>query len=233
MAKIIMIGNQKGGIGKTAVTVMTATALSQEPFNLKTCIIDLDRQKSITKTRSFDLQAYETENVSFDVLPYNINDLKANIGQLDKAYQLIFIDVAGHLDNSQPIEIQEITKALMYVDVLFVPFVSGGYNLDSTLEYYEFIKQVQTLRAVQPRELKVFGFVNMHRQRTRANQVLNEEIDGLTAKENLVMMQTYLNDYALFRESDTITSLYDQTTTDSAKANFATFTNEFLNIIQK
>ena len=232
MSKIIMIGSSKGGVGKTSVTVMSATALSQEPFNLKVCVIDLDRQKSIYKTRLFDVQAYERDTVPFDILPYDIKELQSNIQRLDSEYQIIFIDVAGHLDHVQPIESQEITKALVYVDCLFIPFVSGGYNLDSTLEYYEFIKQVQTIRAVQPRNLKAFGFINMHRQRTKANSLLNDEIQALTAKENLKMMSNALNDYAMFRDSDTITSLYDATNTEVAKANFSTWLNEFLGIVQ-
>jgi chromosome partitioning protein len=232
MAKIIMIGNQKGGIGKTAVTVLLSTVLSKEPYNFKTCVIDLDKQKSITKTRKFDILAYETDTAPFDVLPYSINDLKANIAQLDKEYSLIFIDVAGHLDNSQPIEVQEVTKALAYVDCLFVPFVSGGYNLDSTLEYYEFIKQVQSLRALQPRQLKVFGFINMYRQRTKANQILNDEIHELSKAENLQMMKNALNDYAAYRDSDTMTSIFESANSEGVKQNFTGFLNEFLNTIK-
>lgn len=232
MAKIIMIGNQKGGIGKTAVSVMVATALSQTPFDLKVCVIDLDNQKSVVRLRKIDLQAYETDKTPYNVLSYSIGDLQANIAALDKDNDLIFLDVAGKMDNTQPIEIQEITKALMYVDYLFIPFVAGNYNLESTLDYFQFIKQVQTIRAVQPRNLKVFGFVNMYRFRTKANTFLNEDIENLQAVENIEMMKNSLNDYALFRESDTITSLYDATTTDNAKQNFTSWLNEFITIIQ-
>ena len=35
MAKFIVFGNQKGGIGKTTLTILTATGLSQAPFNKK------------------------------------------------------------------------------------------------------------------------------------------------------------------------------------------------------
>jgi cellulose biosynthesis protein BcsQ len=233
MAKILMFGTQKGGAGKTCVSVMTATALSQAPFNLKTVVIDLDNQKSVVRTRKFDLRAYQVETVPFDVLNYSIADLQANIGQLDKDYQLIIIDVAGKLDNTQPIEIQEITKALIYVDYLFIPFVAGSYNLESTVEYFQFVKQVQTMRAVQPRPLNVFGFVNMHRARSRANAFLNEDLETLKQSERLLMLDAVLNDYALFRESDTITSIYDSKSNDSAKANFSTFLNELLNTISK
>jgi cellulose biosynthesis protein BcsQ len=233
MAKILMFGTQKGGAGKTCVSVMTATALSQPPFNLKTVVIDLDHQKSVVRTRKFDLRAYQVETVPFEVLSYSISDLQANIGQLDKDYQLILIDVAGKLDNTQPVEIQEITKALIYVDYLFIPFVAGSYNLESTVEYFQFIKQVQTMRAVQPRPLNVFGFVNMHRARSRANAFLNEDLETLKESERLVMFDTALNDYALFRESDTIISLFDAKSNDGARANFSTFLNELLSIISK
>ena len=184
MAKIIMFGNQKGGVGKSLLTTITATALSQAPFNLKTLVIDLDNQKSVLRARSFDLRAYQTDVVPFEVLSYSIDDLQSQIGQLDKAYQLILIDVAGKLDNTQPIETQEVTKALMYVDRLFISFVAGNYNLESTLDYFQFIKQVQKIRALQQRNLKVFGFVNMHRARSRANSFLTEDLEILKQSES-------------------------------------------------
>ena len=228
MAKIIMFGNQKGGVGKSLLTTTTATALSQAPFDLKTLVIDLDNQKSVFRARSFDLRAYQTETVPFEVANYSINDLQSNIGQLDKDYQLILIDVAGKLDNTQPIETQEVTKALMYVDRLFISFVAGNYNLESTLDYFQFIKQVQKIRALQQRNLQVLGFVNMHRVRSRANSFLNEDLEILKQSERLTMLQTALNDYALFREADTITSLYDPLSNESAKQNFTQFLNEIV-----
>jgi cellulose biosynthesis protein BcsQ len=231
MAKIIMFGNQKGGVGKSLLTTLTATALSQAPFNFKTLVIDLDNQKSIVRARSFDLRAYQTENAPFEVLNYTIAELQENIQQLDKDFQIILIDVAGKLDNTQPIETQEITKSLMYIDRLFIAFVAGNYNLESTLDYFQFIKQVQKIRTLQQRNLEVFGFVNMHRVRSRANSFLSEDLEILKQSEPLKMLETALNDYALFREADTITSLYDPLSNDGAKQNFNHFINEFIKII--
>jgi cellulose biosynthesis protein BcsQ len=230
MAKIIMFGNQKGGVGKTQVSIMTATALSQKPFNLKTCVVDIDNQKSVIRARNFDLRAYQSESTPFEVFNFTIADLQRNIATLDKEFQLIIIDAAGKLDTTQPIEIQEISKALMYVDNLFIPFVAGNYNLESTLDYFRFIKTVQMQRAVQPRPLNAFGFVNMHRSRSRANAFLNEDLATLQTTESLALMKTALNDYALFREADTMTSLYDPLSNDSAKLNFSTWLNELIGL---
>jgi cellulose biosynthesis protein BcsQ len=232
MAKIISIGNQKGGVGKTQISIMLATALSQAPFNLKTCIIDLDNQKSVIEIRSLDLRAYQTESVPFEVFNYKVVDLQNNIGNLDKTFDVIFLDVAGKLDIDLPIESQEITKILMYVDCLFIPFVAGNHNLNATIQYFQFVKQVQKIRQLQARNLSVKGFVNMHRQRSRVNQFLIEDIETLKKSQSLQMMKTALNDYALFREADTITSIYDPLSNDSAKTNFSTFLNDFISIIQ-
>ena len=226
-----MFGNQKGGVGKTQVSIMTATALSQAPFNLKTCVVDIDNQKSVIRARSFDLRAYQTESSPFEVRAYTLPELQKNIASLDKDFQLIIIDAAGKLDTTQAVEIQEISKALMYVDSLFIPFVAGNYNLESTLDYFRFIKTVQLQRALQPRPLNVFGFVNMHRARSRANTFLGEDLDTLRASENLLTMTSSLNDYAAFREADSITSLFDPVSNDSAKQNFSVWLNELLTLI--
>jgi cellulose biosynthesis protein BcsQ len=231
MSKIIMFGGQKGGVGKTAVTVMAATALSQEPCNLRTVVIDLDNQKSVIRARKLDLKAYQTDVAPFDVFSYSIAELQENIKRLDKDYQLIFIDVAGKMDNTQPIETQEITKALMYVDCLFIPFVAGNYNLESTVDYFNFIRQVQNIRALQSRNLQAFGFANLHKARSKANALLSEDLEILKESENLKMLVNGLNDYSLFRDADTITSLYDPLSTNIAKHNFSSFINELIKII--
>lgn len=232
MSKIIVIGNQKGGVGKSQVSLMLATALSQEPFKLKVCVIDLDNQKSILRTRNFDVQAYEVDSVPFDIKDYEIQDLQINISTLDKTFDLIFIDTAGKLDNKQPLESQEVTKALMYADIVFMPFVAGNHNLESTLDYFRFIKTVQNIRSLQSRNLSVYGFVNMYRARSRANAFLISDIENLKAAESLKMMQTALNDYSIFKDADTITSIYDAQSGDPAKANFAAFLNEFVTILK-
>jgi cellulose biosynthesis protein BcsQ len=234
MAKVISISNQKGGVGKSQITLMTAAALSSPPFDLKVCVVDLDNQQSIVRTRTYDLQAYGIDSVAapFDVLNYDIADLQNDITRLDQNFDVVLIDTAGKLDNKLPIESQEITKVLVYADFVFLPFVAGNHNLEATLDYFKFIKAVQLQRAIQPRPLQVLGFVNMHRARSRANVFLNEDLDSLQAKEGLRMMKMALNDYALFREADTITSIYDPLSNESAKLNFLAWINEFIMLIQ-
>jgi cellulose biosynthesis protein BcsQ len=233
MAKILMFGNQKGGVGKTLTGVMTATALGQAPFNLKVAVLDIDDQKSVTYARQIDIQSYpEGTPTPFDVLNYSIADLQKDIARLDAAYDILIIDVAGKLDVNADVTQQEVTKALMYVDVLFVPFVAGSYVFTATYNYLNFVREVQAARALQSRQLQVLGFVNMYRSRSRVNQMLLEHIETLAADGSLRMMQTYLNDYTLFKEADTISSLYLPTNSEAAHQNFCEWLYELVAVIQ-
>jgi cellulose biosynthesis protein BcsQ len=234
MAKILMFGNQKGGVGKSQVSIMTAAALSSAPFNLKVAIVDVDGQKSVVRIREVDQQSYPADTpLPFSVLNLKVSELQKQIGKLDKEFEVLIIDAAGKLDVDAPIETQEITKSLMYVDFLFMPFVAGNHNLTATFDYFRFVRQVQQTRQIQPRPLTVFGFVNMFRTRSRVNQFLVQDIEDLKASEGLAMLETALNDYALFKEADTITSIYNNDSNDPAKANFSAFVNELLHVIQK
>ena len=101
--------------------------------------------------RELDLKAYKTESVPFEVFNYNVAELESNIGVLDKKFEVIVLDAAGKLDNNLPIETQEITNILMYVDCLFIPFVAGNHNINATIQYLKHFKQVQKKRQLQPR----------------------------------------------------------------------------------
>ena len=114
-----------------------------------------------------------------------------------------------------------------------MPFVAGNHNLTATFDYFQFVRRVQEIRQLQARNLNVYGFVNMYRSRSRVNAFLLSDIEYLKQAEKLDMMQTYLNDYTLFKEADTITSIYDNGSNDAAKANFSAFINELVTIIQK
>jgi cellulose biosynthesis protein BcsQ len=233
MAKILMFGNQKGGVGKSQCSIMTASALSQAPFNLKTAIIDIDDQKSIVYARDIDKRSYDDTLVEpFHVQDFAIKDLQKNIAQLDKDYQVLIIDAAGRLDTRADVTQQEITKSLMYVDYLFIPFVAGNHVLNATFNYLQFVQQVQTARALSQRQMKLCGFVNMYRSRTKVNQFLIQDIEALTQTNDLKLMKNYLNDYTLYKEADTITSIYDPLSNDPAKQNFSEWLNELIGIIQ-
>ncbi len=232
MSKILMFGNQKGGVGKSQCGIMLATALSQPPFSLRVALVDIDDQKSVVACRGIDRRSYPTETVEpYAILDYSIADLQKNIGELDQQYQVVLIDAAGKLDAKADVTQQEISKSLMYVDYLFLPFVSGNHNLDATHKYLKFVQQIQSARTLSQRQLTMTGFVNMFRSRSKKNQYLLEDIESIVSTEGVPFMKNYLNDYALFSDADTYTSLYESSSNESAKQNFAAWVNEICRIL--
>ena len=225
MAKIIMFGNQKGGVGKSLCTVITATAYSQAPFNLRVTVADVDPQKSIMSARKYDLRRYDTP-APFDVVACSVSDFQRQAQQLDDDNDLVIIDAAGKLDADLPVKQQEISKTLMYVDCLFIPFVAGAFNFEATYNYLQFVQKIQQIRAGSGRPLQVFGFVNMFRQRSVRDRYLADDMNELKKRAGLQIMKTGLNYYALFADADTYESLYTPDTFDTAKLNVLAWLNE-------
>ena len=233
MAKIIAIGNQKGGTGKTTVTCLAANALSRPPFNLRVFVADCDPQQSIIRRRLAD------QNQTADLAPYRVAffnslaDLQRDIEQIDREHDVVFIDLPGRLDTHRPPDKQEITPFLLYVDLLLVPFTPGNYSLESTLDYLRTVLKIAASRAQSPRPLTVVGFANMFEGgRTTDDRLLVDEIADLRTVVNIGFMETRLQRYALFRNVDTFTSFYSPGAADKAQANFTAFLDELKKTIK-
>lgn len=233
MSKVIVFGNQKGGVGKSTCTVLAATALAQPPFNLRVAVVDTDHQKSIAKGRLLDMEEFSGA-LPYDVLPYNIRTFEQRARDLDQRHDLVFVDVAGKLDTDLPPEEQEISRVLLYADYLFVPFASGNYTLDATLDYLRFVLRVREERAEKSRKLHVIGFVNMFRERSRNGRFLMGELGQIKQAAGVPFMEHNLGLYTLFSEADTLTSLYTdaRNTGQNDRVNFSLWLDELFYLVR-
>lgn len=238
MAKIIMFGNQKGGIGKSTLSILTANALTAPEFDYKVLVIDNDIQRSIFSIRQYDEEIVKEEYENFD-FPYDVkaltyHQLREKIVDFDQDYDFIFIDTPGRIDLEQEIKQQEITKLLSFVDYVFVPFKGGALNLDSTLRYAKLLLDIQELRKEKVRPLNLYGLVNFYRKNAITGQELSEEIEFLESNTNIQFMKAKMKQYALYERLNTYESIYHSgRTSNKAKQNFSTWFDEFLRIVLK
>lgn len=233
MSKILLFGNQKGGVGKTTLTALTANALSLPPFSRRVFVADLDQQQTLIRRRLADLRDLDGDQVPpYKLEAKTIAELLAEIEELDRAFDVILIDAAGKIDAQHPAELQEITKLLALADFLFVPVIAGNYALDSTLDYLRLAFKIKARRPERP--LEVIAVVNMAELQTIDARQLSEELAEIRAMiPALRVMKTPLHRYSAFRAIDTLTSLYIPGKVDKARANFRQWIEELVKIIGK
>lgn len=227
MAKFIVFGNQKGGIGKTTFAVLTATALSSPPFNKKVLLIDNDNQKSAIRLRQYDEENYENRQPPYLMREMNYEQIVGALVDIDEMYDYVFIDTPGKLDANLPPEQQEVTKILLLTDYLFMPFKAGALNLDATTDYVKVLLQAKKHRENTDRPLIIYGVVNFYKERSRINRELKDELEYLKDHADLDFMKCPLKQYVAFEYLDTYESLYKKESKDPAEKNFCNFINEF------
>ena len=224
MAQIITFGNQKGGVAKSTCAMLIATALSQPPFNYNLAVLDLDRQQSIAQRRALDLQDYEGV-LPFDVISYNFQTFTHKIEEIESRYDLIILDVAGKLDTEAGTE-SEAVKALLYADLLYIPFTPGNFSLDASLDYLKIALDVREKKRATGYDLEIYAFRNMHRERSRHVKALKNELEDLQKIITIPAIKEPLKRYSLFEDADTLTSLYAPDSNDMAKRNFSRWIKE-------
>jgi cellulose biosynthesis protein BcsQ len=189
----------------------------------------MDTQASIITARKFD----DTNGRKvFDLEAIRPAQLSERLRTLDDTNDFIFIDLPGKLDIDLPVQDQAVTRVLTYLDFLFVPFVAGNYNLESSLQFLNIARRIESARSSQDRKLQLIGFINMYRNRSRVNEYLIQDVESIKQKTGIRFMREALRNYTTFAETDTVTSLYNLQTKDSAKANFTAWFKELKSIVQ-
>jgi cellulose biosynthesis protein BcsQ len=135
--KILSFANQKGGEGKSALTKLTAGALSMAPFNFKTLVIDADTQGSIIAHRNRDIATlgedyefpYDVEFSFPDRLPEFVTRTKK-----EGIYDLVLVDMPGRGYG------EDIDVLLSCLDIAIVPIAKGDEDADASLDFLERLK---------------------------------------------------------------------------------------------
>lgn len=154
MPIIIAVANQKGGCGKTTVSMNVAGALATEG-NYRVLLIDADPQASAMQWR----RNSEESALPFDVQPFPHPVLHKEIGKLAAAYDVVFIDCppGGGGDSGSGDIIRDICRsALRAADVVLVPLRPTPLDYHASHGLLPMIRDVAFLNE----KLKVFIVIN-------------------------------------------------------------------------
>jgi len=131
---IILIGNQKGGAGKSTITLLLANYLSQAKMKAVT-IIDMDYQQSIA-------QKYERAKLLENTEPYTVvaaslehfPGMKNIMCTYDA--QVVLIDLPGKLDDDGLIAVFEAA------DLVICPFSYDEFSFESTILFSVVLRKI-------------------------------------------------------------------------------------------
>ncbi|SDH29849.1 ParA family protein [Mucilaginibacter gossypii] len=131
---ICLFGNQKGGVGKSTLTVLSGNYLSLAK-DWPVTIIDMDYQQSIS-------QKYEKAKVlendePYEVLPANLESFSVLSPILTKNKKdAILIDLPGKLDDDGLIPV------FKCADLVICPFTYDEFTFESTVLFAVVLKKV-------------------------------------------------------------------------------------------
>ena len=208
----VAFSTQKGGAGKTTLTVLVASYLHYvKGYNV--AVIDCDfPQHSIAEMRERDLQmvmedehyklmAYEQFStlgkkayVVIESSPENaLEDAKEVIEELKPDF--LFFDLPGTINNP------EVVKTLSFMDYIIAPISADQLVLESTLQYVVTINDA----LITPGKAKIKGLYLLWnlvdgREKTELYEVYEDVIDKL----GFPLFKTFLPDSKRFRKEQSV-----------------------------
>lgn len=125
--KVIVLCNQKGGVGKTTIALHLAVALADD--GLKVCFIDADGQKAALNwyLARASWKAEKGERVNFTLLSKNYEAMdesavRDDVCKLKKHHDCLVIDTPGVVGEAT-------MKIMAAADLLLIPLPPGAFDL--------------------------------------------------------------------------------------------------------
>lgn len=187
--KVISICNSKGGVGKSAVTMMVATALAEEK-NKKVLIIDCDSQASALAVYEQEQEEYPDDAPLVEVEALSPRRVNTFLKRFGSDYDVIFIDVPRMTDKKA----DNPTVMLLYnCDGILVPVIGSELDAIATHEFLEIIEDCREYKAEMEEDFAAYGFINRRNQRKS-----NEETETDLRRSGLKMFTQSLADLRIF-----------------------------------
>ena len=124
--KVIVFGNQKGGVGKSTLTSLFANYLHIDTDEI-ICVVDADdKQMSLQNTRKKEITEGADDEKLYNLIQINSIDFPSTYeNSLKGEFDYIFVDLPGNL--KQP----GVLDTFIYTDYLFIPTSLSSFDLDS------------------------------------------------------------------------------------------------------
>lgn len=182
--KIITVANQKGGCGKTTITMQLAGALAYNKF--KVLVVDADPQGTATRwaSNAEDDNPFPARIAGLSAAGAKVhNEVKKYFGE----YEYILIDCPPAVDSLVP------QSALMVSDLVLVPIVPSPADVWAAVGIQHLIERIQDIN----NGLKARLVVNM----CQGNLSLTKEVLDLLSDFGIELLPSQISLRTAYRQS--------------------------------
>lgn len=171
---VILIGNTKGGIGKSTSSVQVAVGRALQGKDV--LLVNADRQSSSSKAIDRRDAAGMTPSVTLVAYPEG-DQLRTQVLRQAAKYDDIIIDAGGRDSTA-------LRHAMMIADVMLVPIAPGDFELDALEdELVPLIREIQASRGDNP--LPIYAYLNM----AEAKKFSSDNLDTRKSIESFPELQ--------------------------------------------
>jgi len=182
---IILLGNQKGGCGKSTIACNLAGMLVNKGRDVM--LVESDEQITTSLwvgDRKLEHPDYPKIN---SVQKYG--DVDDALVDLDKRYEYVIVDAAGR-------DSKELRSALIVCHALVMPFRPSGPDL-TTLPHME--SMIKMAKRVNP-DMKVFAFVNSAPTNTQDKDSESAR-EAISSYSIIKLLKTTVHDRRIYRDA--------------------------------
>jgi len=131
---VIIIGNQKGGAGKSTLTLLLANYLTLDK-RCKVTVLDMDYQQSISQ--KFEKAKILENTEPYEILAYGLQDFAALEDTIKRnPKEIVLIDLPGKLDDDGLI------RVFKAADMAVCPFSYDEFSFESTVPFALVLKKI-------------------------------------------------------------------------------------------
>lgn len=131
---VILIGNQKGGAGKSTLTLLFANYLTQIKKR-KVTVLDMDYQQSLA-TKAEKAKILENEPF-YEVVPADLKHFPSlHTALSSRPGEIVLIDLPGKMDDDG------LLPLFAAADIVLCPFSYDEFSVDSTLLFAMVLRKV-------------------------------------------------------------------------------------------
>lgn len=208
---IVGLVNQKGGVGKTTISVNVAASLARR--RERVLLIDADPQGS-----ALDWAAARTGEAQFSVIGLPRPTIHKEVGEIGRGYDHIVID-------GPPRVTDLVRSAIMAADVVLIPVQPSPYDIWAADEVVKLIAEAR----VYKENLKSAFVVN----RKIAKTAIGRDVGEALASYAMTVLQARITQRVIFAEAAAQgRSVHEVDEKGPAAAEIDAVTNEVLELVR-